>query len=327
MSNCILTVSKLTKHFPINSGFFSRDKGFIHAVTNASFELFEGETLGIVGESGCGKSTLGRAILRLIEANSGQVLFEDNDISKFSNQKLQNYRQNAQMIFQDPYASLNPRMTIKEILEEPFEIHGILKEKDKRAHELSLLLKDVGLREDVLDKYPHEFSGGQRQRIGIARALALKPKLIICDEPVSALDVSIQSQILNLLKDLREKYKMSLIFISHDLSVVKYISDRVAVMYLGSIIEIGAVDKLFSSPKHPYTKALISSIPKYSKGKKRFKASIEGDLPNPASPPKGCYFHTRCPYVKDICKEKRPELEETSHGQKAACHFKDSLNL
>ena len=327
MSNCILSVSNLTKRFPINSGFFSKDKSFIHAVTRASFDLLEGETLGIVGESGCGKSTLGRTILRLNEANSGQVLFENTDISKLSGQKLQSYRQNAQMIFQDPYASLNPRMTIKEILEEPFDIHGICREKDKKAHAISLLLKDVGLREDVLNKYPHEFSGGQRQRIGIARALALKPKLIICDEPVSALDVSIQSQILNLLKDLKEKYRMSLLFISHDLSVVKYISDRVAVMYLGSIIEIADVDKLFSTPKHPYTKALISSIPKYSKGEKRFKASIEGDLPNPASPPKGCYFHTRCPYAQDLCKKVRPELEEISHGQMSACHFKDSLKL
>jgi oligopeptide/dipeptide ABC transporter ATP-binding protein len=284
--------------------------------------------LGLVGESGCGKSTLGRALLRLSEPTAGQILYEGRDITKASSAEMRALRRELQIIFQDPFASLNPRMSIREILSEPFEIHGLHKNPEERRAKVIELLKEVGLNPEAADRYPHEFSGGQRQRIGIARALALKPKLIVADEPVSALDVSIQSQILNLMMDLRDKYGLSYIFIAHDLAVIEHISDEIAVMYLGKIVEHTTSQQLYKNPLHPYTQALISSIPEPKIGAKKERTLLQGDVPSPVNPPSGCRFHTRCPFAKEICKTSAPELKNKGSSDLphlVACHFAGEL--
>ncbi len=325
----ILQINNLVKYFPINGGIFGKEIAKVHAVDNISFSLQKGKTLGLVGESGCGKSTLGRTILRLIEPTAGTILFNGKDITNISQKELRNLRKEFQIVFQDPFASLNPRMSIREILSEPFEIHGLYKDKTQREAKIISLLNEVGLSPEAIDRYPHEFSGGQRQRIGIARALSLNPKIIICDEPVSALDVSIQSQILNLMMDLRDKYKLSFIFIAHDLSVIEHISDDVAVMYLGKIVEYTSSENLYKKPIHPYTKALISSIPRHDIVEKRQRQVIQGDIPSPINPPTGCRFHTRCPFAKDICSQQIPELKNLGSEQNThfvACHFSQELS-
>ncbi|WGL61371.1 dipeptide ABC transporter ATP-binding protein [Pigmentibacter sp. JX0631] len=325
----ILQIKNLIKYFPIHGGLFGKEIAKVHAVDDVSFSLGKGKTLGLVGESGCGKSTLGRAILRLIEPTSGTIIFNGKDITQLSQKELRHLRKEFQIVFQDPFASLNPRMSIREILSEPFEIHKLYTNKNERELKIISLLKEVGLNPEFIDRYPHEFSGGQRQRIGIARAISLNPKIIICDEPVSALDVSIQSQILNLMMDLRDKYHLSYIFIAHDLSVIEHISDDVAVMYLGKIVEYTSSDNLYSKPLHPYTKALISSIPKHDIVEKRKRQVIQGDIPSPINPPSGCRFHTRCPFAKEICSQKIPELknmgtENSPHF--VSCHFTKELS-
>lgn len=304
----LLKVSHLKKFFPIRGGLFGRKLGQVHAVDDVSFQLFNGQTLGIVGESGCGKSTLGRTLLRLYEPSSGSIIFQGQELSTLSGRALRALRPDMQMIFQDPYSSLNPRMTIGSIISEPLIIHRICS-KDEVESRVKSLLEVVGLNEGSFDRYPHEFSGGQRQRIGIARALALAPKLIVADEPVSALDVSIQSQILNLLVELKNKYQLSYVFIAHDLAVIEHISDFVAVMYLGKIVEYASSDSLYKKPTHPYTRVLMDSIPiaVYDKERRKRKAElISGDVPSPISPPSGCHFHPRCPKATQLCREKYP---------------------
>ena len=323
-SEIILEVENLVKYFPITGGLFGKEIARVHAVDGVNFSLKKGKTLGLVGESGCGKSTLGRTILKLVEPNSGKIIFNQVEIQHFTQKKLRSLRKDLQIIFQDPFASLNPRMSVREILSEPFEIHGLYKNKQEREEIIQNLVKEVGLNLNSLDRYPHEFSGGQRQRIGIARAIALKPKLIICDEPVSALDVSIQSQILNLMVDLRDRYNLSYIFIAHDLAVIEHISDDVAVMYLGKIVEYTSSKNLYANQIHPYTRALIESIPKHDVIEKRERQVLQGDVPSPINPHSGCRFHTRCPYVQDICKQKEPQLENYGTNEephKVACHF------
>lgn len=317
----LLEVRDLVKHFPITKGIiFSRQVGAVKAVDGVSFDIREGETLGLVGESGCGKSTTGRLILRLIEPTSGTVKFEGRDVLSLGKEQMRELRRNMQIIFQDPYASLNPRMTVGDIIGEPLMIHGIAKgpERDKRVREL---LEIVGLASYHAKRYPHEFSGGQRQRIGIARALAVNPKLIVCDEPVSALDVSIQAQVINLMQDLQEEFGLTYLFIAHDLSVVKHISDRVAVMYLGKIVELADKNELYDNPQHPYTKALLSAIPIPDPTVKRQRILLEGDVPSPINPPSGCSFHTRCPWAMDICKQKIPEFKNYGEDHFVACHL------
>lgn len=325
VENTLLKVKNVKKHFPLKKpSLFSRQKQFLKAVDGVNITVKEGETLGIVGESGCGKSTLGRVILNLLEPTEGEVHFKGENIQSYKGKKLQMFRKDIQLIFQDPYASLNPRRNIKSIIMEPMKIFKI--PKQEREERLARLLETVGIIPSAKYKYPHEFSGGQRQRIGIARALALEPKIIVCDEPVSALDVSIQAQIINLLEDLQDKLGLTYIFIAHDLSVINHISDRVAVMYLGEIVEEGNVDDIYSSPKHPYTQALLSSIPEPSLKNKTKKIILKGDLPSPSRPPQGCKFHTRCPYAKNICKIKKPLLKNVSlKGQKTACHFVEEV--
>ncbi len=316
----ILKVNRLKKYFDVNGGIFGRKIGEIKAVDDVSFSVNKGEILGIVGESGCGKSTTGKAILRLIEPTEGEILFEGEDISKVSDEKMRQLRRDMQIIFQDPYASLNPRHTVEKIISEPLLVHG-MNDAKKRKERVKELLEIVGLRKDHASRYPHQFSGGQRQRIGIARALANHPKLIICDEPVSALDVSVQSQILNLMKDLREKFQLTYIFIAHDLSVVKHISDRIGVMYLGRLVELAPNDQLYENPKHPYTQALLSAVPTTDPDIKRDRIILEGDVPSPENPPTGCAFHTRCPMAMDICKEVRPSLQKVDEEHNVACHL------
>jgi len=319
----ILKVENLKKYFPIKKGVFKTVAGRVHAVDGVSLSAAEGETLGIVGETGCGKTTLGRTILHLYRPTGGSVCFEDRMISGMTQKELLPYRRNMQMIFQDPFESLNSRHTVRYILEEPFIIHR-LKDKQGRIDSVKNLLDKVGLQKNSLEKFPHEFSGGQRQRIGIARAIALNPRMIVCDEPVSALDVSIQSQILNLLMDLQNDLGLTYIFISHDLTVVRHISDRVAVMYLGRIVEMAGADQIYEAPLHPYTKALISAIPSPSAVKSRERIILQGNVPSSVNPPSGCYFHPRCPIAQDICREKYPEFKNYSLNDSehmAACHM------
>ena len=317
MSQKILSVTNLSKYYKLG-GAFSKSKEKVHAVDNVSFELYEAETLGIVGESGCGKSTLGRMIVRLEEPTKGTITFEGNDLTKKSNAKLRSIRKRLQMIFQDPYASLNPRRQIGKIVEEPLRIHGVGAEERRKI--ASELLLRVGLDSNSYEKYPHEFSGGQRQRVVIARALALNPKLVVADEPVSALDVSIQAQVLNLFKDLQREYKLTYIFIAHDLGVVRQVSDRIAVMYLGKIVELAPAEELYTKPAHPYTKALLSANPRMDTSTASERIILKGDIPNPINRPSGCVFNPRCPKAEAKCSTDSPELVQIGN-RKVACHF------
>ncbi|NAP00893.1 dipeptide ABC transporter ATP-binding protein, partial [Halomonas sp. MG34] len=302
------------------TSLFSRNKDMVKAVDGISFTVKAGETLGLVGASGCGKSTAGRSILKLTEPPEGQLIYKGEDITAFRGERMRKLRQEMQLIFQDPYASLNPRKTIEQIITEPMKIFQM--EKAARKQKLDRLLDVVGLSSYHKSRYPHEFSGGQRQRIGIARSLALDPELVICDEPVSALDVSIQAQVINLLEELQEEFKLTYIFIAHDLSVIHHISDRVAVMYLGELVEIGDATEVYQSPKHPYTQALLSAVPKVNPHQEKERIILKGDLPSPANPPKGCKFHTRCPFAEAICRSEKPTMKQVSlTGQMAACHF------
>lgn len=318
----LLNVSDLKMHFPITRGIiFQRQVGAIKAVDGVNFSMYKGETLGLVGESGCGKSTTGRAILQLYRPTAGSVNFEGVELTDTKGEELRKMRRRMQMIFQDPYASLNPRMTVGSIIGEPLEVHGIGSNKRERQERVQELLKTVGLNPYFVNRYPHEFSGGQRQRIGVARALAVNPAFIVCDEPISALDVSIQAQIINLLEDLQEELGLTYLFIAHDLSVVRHISDRIAVMYLGKIVELADRDDLYDNPMHPYTQALLSAvpIPDPQIENQRKRVILEGDVPSPANPPTGCNFCTRCPRVMDICREQEPPFKEYSPGHYAAC--------
>jgi oligopeptide transport system ATP-binding protein len=317
INSVLLEVKDLKKYFPIRLGVFS--KGYVKAVNGVSFTLKEGETLGLVGESGCGKSTTARAILRLIEPTAGAVLFQGKDICQLNDKELRSMRKQMQMIYQDPYASLNPRMTVGNIVGEPLEVHKIARGKEKEEIVLNLLQK-VGLKPEHIKSYPNELSGGQRQRVGIARALALNPKLIVADEPVSSLDVSIQAQVLNLLKDLQSQLRLSYIFISHDLSVVVHISDRIAVMYLGKIVELASDRELYINPLHPYTKALFSAVPAVDRAARRTRIILKGEIPNIFSPPEGCPFHIRCTEKKELCKTKEAALKDVGGGHLVACH-------
>ena len=314
----VLEVRNLKKYFPITGGILSKTVGNVFAVDGVSFFLDKEETLGLVGESGCGKTTAGRVILRLIELTDGEIYFEGQDITRLPKAEMRDLRRHMQIIFQDPYASLNPRMTVGNILGEPLRIHNVAKGQalEDRVAEL---LEKVGLHPDHRRRYPHEFSGGQRQRIGIARALALNPKLIVADEPVSALDVSIQAQVINLLEDLKREYGLSYLFIAHDLSVVEYMSDRVAVMYLGKLVELAASDELYRNPKHPYTQALLSAVPIPNPRSEKKRQILEGDVPSPINPPKGCHFHTRCLYRVDDCSQFEPAFSDTGNGHYVAC--------
>ncbi len=323
--DALVEVRDLVKHFPITKGVFVQHKvGAVQAVDGVSFDVRRGETLGIVGETGSGKSTTARLVMRLLEPTSGEVRFDGQDITKIKGKRLKSVRREMQMIFQDPYSSLNPRKTIGSIVAEPFAIHGLLPAKGERRKAVQELLETVGLNPEHYNRYPHEFSGGQRQRIGVARALALKPKLLVADEPVSALDVSIQAQVLNLLRELQREFGLTLIFIAHDLSVVRHMCDRVAVMYLGRFVEIGDADELYRFPRHPYTGALLSAVPVADPsrhgGERRL---LSGDVPSPANPPQACRFHTRCPKAQELCSVVDPELEEkpASRGLVTACHF------
>ncbi len=320
----ILRVKNLKTYFEINKKSLSKEKSFVYAVDDVSLEVSEGETLGIVGESGCGKSTLLHSIMRTVPVTSGTIEFYGKDILTLSKKELRNIRKDKQLIFQDPFSSLDPRMTIGQIVEEPLIVHGV-KDPEKRRKMVLETFEYVDLLESFYDRFPHEFSGGQRQRVSIARSLILKPKIILCDEPVSALDVSIQSQVLNLLNDLQEELDLTYVFVSHALNVIRHVSDRVCVMYLGKVLEMASVEDLFEQPKHPYTAALLSAIPIPDPTVSREHMSIKGELPSPSNPPSGCRFHTRCPYVKDICIEEEPVLEEKALAHKAACHFSNEI--
>ncbi|MFC1742347.1 ABC transporter ATP-binding protein [Candidatus Riflebacteria bacterium] len=328
MSENLLEIQNLVKFFPLYGGLFSREIGRVHAVDDISFSINEGEVLGLVGESGCGKSTTGRTIMRLIEPSWGKAFFFGEDLFSLDEEALRLKRREIQMIFQDPYASLNPRMTIGDTLEEPLIIHQ-MGAKAQREEQVKALLDKVGLPANVVKRYPHEFSGGQRQRIGIARALAVRPRLIIADEPVSALDVSIQAQVINLMQDLKNEFGLTYLFIAHDLAVVEHISDRVAVMYLGRIVEIADSKSLYRSPKHPYTQALLSAVPVPDPEVKKDRIILEGDIPNPIDKPSGCRFHTRCPKVRKICKTAEPDLNELKKGHSVSCFIyeKEHKNL
>ncbi|MBQ8740609.1 MAG: dipeptide ABC transporter ATP-binding protein [Clostridia bacterium] len=319
-TEAILEVRNLRKCFPIKKSFTGKVKQELIAVDNVSFKLKAGETLGIVGESGCGKTTLGRTILKLHESNGGQIIFEGQDITNLKSSEMREIRKKMQIIFQDPYSSLPPRSTVGGILSEPVEVHNIVPKSQVKDYVLDLMDK-CGLRDYYYERYPHEFSGGQRQRICIARALSVNPKLVICDEPVSALDVSIQAQIINLLKKLQQEMNLTYLFISHDLSVVKFISDKIGVMYLGSMVEFGTKEDIFANPLHPYTEALFSAIPQPDPDVKMNRIILKGDIPSPANPPKGCRFHTRCPKAMDICSEVTPEYRDFGNGHCAACHL------
>ena len=319
----LLVAEHLVKHFPLHRGLFGRDTAVVHAVDGVSFELRSGETMALVGESGCGKSTVGRLVLRLLDATSGKVWFGGEDLMALTPQAMRVKRRELQMIFQDPYSSLNPRMTVEQTLVEPLALHGLAQGRHReRAAELMDL---VGLAPQYLQRYPHEFSGGQRQRIGIARALAVEPRLIVCDEPVSALDVSIQAQIVNLLQDLQRRLGLAYIFIAHDLAVVKHIASHVAVMYLGHIVEYADKRSLFASPRHPYTQALLSAIPVPEPRRRRERILLQGDVPNPIAPPSGCRFRTRCPYARERCAQEVPALR-TLDDHSTACHFWEEIS-
>jgi oligopeptide/dipeptide ABC transporter ATP-binding protein len=309
----LLSVRNLVKRFPVKGGILGREVGAVKAVQNVSFDIYKGETLGLVGESGCGKSTLGRCILRLIEPTSGEVFFKGQDITKIGQNELRKLRRNMQIIFQDPYASLNPRMTIEEILSEPLIIHNLAANRDERRTRIYQLLDLVGLRREAMSRYPHEFSGGQRQRICIARALAVQPDFLVCDEPVSALDVSIQAQIVNLMQDLQKELKLTYLFIAHDLKVVEHISNRVAVMYLGKVVEVAPAEELYASPRHPYTRALLSAIPIPDPTYRKERVMLRGDVPSPLNPPQGCHFHPRCSQASEECRAKYPNVQ--THGE------------
>ncbi|MEC1179626.1 dipeptide ABC transporter ATP-binding protein [Metasolibacillus meyeri] len=320
MTNVLLKVENLTKYFPIRAGMLARKVGDVKAVNGISFEVYEGETLGIVGESGCGKSTTGRVIMRLHEPTGGKVTFDGVELTALSGEEMRKARRDIQMVFQDPYASLNPRHTIEKILEEPLIVHGIGTPEERRRKVIEYL-EVVGLSAYHAKRYPHQFSGGQRQRIGIARALMTNPKLIIADEPVSALDVSIQAQVLNLMQKLQEDLKLTYIFIAHDLGVVRHISDRVGVMYLGSMVELANSEDLYAEPLHPYSQALLSAVPIPDPNYEREQVILTGDIPSPANPPTGCTFHTRCPMAMDVCKQQIPQFREVKAGHSVACHL------
>ncbi|URM32271.1 dipeptide ABC transporter ATP-binding protein [Cytobacillus firmus] len=320
MTEVLLEVNQLKKYFPVTGGLFGRKQGDVKAVDDISFFVNKGETLGLVGESGCGKSTTGRMLMRLIEPTEGKVVFDGKDLTSLNSSEMRKMRKEMQMVFQDPFASLNPRNTVEQILEEPLIVHGI-GNKEERKQRVREMLEVVGLSSYHAKRYPHQFSGGQRQRIGIARALMTKPKLIIADEPVSALDVSIQSQVLNLLEDLQKEFQLTYIFIAHDLGVVKHISDRVGVMYLGRLVEITTSDQLYDKPLHPYTKALLGAVPIPDPTLKKDRELLTGDIPSPQNPPAGCAFHTRCNECMEICKTDRPQLKEIEPGHFAACHL------
>jgi len=321
-SRDLIVVKNLATYFPVRAGLLQRTVAWVQAVDDISFSVREGETLGLVGESGCGKTTVGRSILRLVKPTRGEVTFDGVNILRLKGRALKEMRRNMQIIFQDPYASLDPRMPIGESIMEGLDIHGIGSHKE-RFETMTDIMKKVGLEDYHARRYPHEFSGGQRQRIGIARALALRPRFIICDEPVSALDVSIQSQVLNILKDLQQEFGLTYLFIAHNLSVVEHISDRVAVMYLGKMAELADRDELYRSPLHPYTQALLSAIPVPDPKLKRKRMILKGDVPSPLKPPSGCRFHPRCPIAQQICSEQEPEFRELKPGHFAACHFSE----
>ena len=323
--DALLEVRHLFKKFPIKKNLLGKVEKELVAVDDVSFILKPGETLGIVGESGCGKTTMGRTVLKLHQPSGGQIIFNGEDITKYSNSQMRHLRTDMQIIFQDPYSSLPPRSTVGDILSEPVKVHHIVPDKEVKSYVMDLM-KKCGLRDYYYERYPHEFSGGQRQRICIARALAVKPKLVICDEPVSALDVSIQAQIINLLKDLQKSMNLTYLFISHDLSVVKFISDKVGVMYLGSMVEFGEKKDIFSNPLHPYTKALFSAIPQPNPDIKMNRIVLKGDIPSPTNPPKGCRFHTRCPHATEKCKHITPAYREYEPGHFAACHLLEKDN-
>jgi len=316
----LFTVQHLKKYFPIHRGVLGRAAEYVKAVDDVSFTVNKGETFGLVGESGCGKTTAGRAILRLHEPDSGSIRFDGADLLSLGKQELRMKRRDMQIIFQDPYASLNPRMTIRTIVGEPFAIHGIASGSERETR-IADLLKTVGLDSSVMNRYPHEFSGGQRQRIGIARALALKPKFIVADEPVSALDVSIQAQIINLLADLQQQFGLTYLFISHAIPVIEHISTRIGVMYLGKLVEVGTSRQICTSPKHPYTQALLSAVPIPDPAAKKQRVVLRGDVPTPINPPPGCRFHTRCPIAVDRCKTEEPPLRQIEDGRDVACHL------
>jgi oligopeptide transport system ATP-binding protein len=316
----LVEVENLKMHFPIKGGIFGKTVGSVKAVDGISFFINKGETLGLVGESGCGKSTTGRMLLRLLEPSEGNIYFEGEDITNISTSEMRKKRREMQMVFQDPFASLNPRHTVEKIIEEPLIVHGV-KDKAERKKRVKELLEVVGLSSWHAKRYPHQFSGGQRQRIGIARALAVHPKLIIADEPVSALDVSIQAQVLNLLQDLQKEFDLTYLFIAHDLGVVRHISDRVGVMYLGHIVELADSEKLYDNPKHPYTQALLSAVPIPDVDYQKDRVILQGDVPSPSNPPAGCPFHTRCPQAMDRCSSIKPVLKEVAEGHYAACHL------
>jgi len=320
MSEPLLKVRRLKKYFPVRGGILSRTVNWVRAVDEVDFDINRGETLGVVGESGCGKTTVGRAILRLVEPTGGEVYFEDRDIVKLNEKKMQRLRRDMQIVFQDPYWSLNPRMMVKDIVAEPLETHIKLgkKEKDERVIEL---LELVGLGSEAAWKYPHEFSGGQKQRIGIARALATNPKFLVLDEPTSMLDVSVQAHIINLISELQEKLKLTYLFISHNLSVIQHLSGRIAVMYLGKLVEVGSVNEIFERPLHPYTQALLEAIPVPDPDIRKGQAVLEGGVPSPENPPSGCRFHTRCPHVSSVCREKEPASIDVGGGHLVACHL------
>ncbi len=329
-SQSILEITNLKKHFPIQKGFFRRTVGHVRAVDGVDLTVYEGETLGLVGESGCGKTTTGRLILRATEPTEGTIRFRRNgemvDMTTLDGAELKALRRDMQIIFQDPFSSLNPRMTVLDLISEPLVIHGLASGNELRTR-VRELLEMVGLRAQHMNRYPYAFSGGQRQRIGIARALALQPKLIVADEPVSALDVSIQAQVINLLEDLQGEFGLTYVFIAHDLSVVEHIADRVAVMYLGNIVELAGVDSLYTTPQHPYTEALLSAVPRTNPDEKSNRIVLEGDVPSPANPPSGCKFHTRCRYAEPRCREEVPALREVQPEHFAACHFAEQLEL